>query len=206
MMPAGLQDDPPVNETRNRFEYRAFAADFGLVEPRLRELGGTPLIRESAEIYLVAAGRGDQNIKIRADQLDIKQLLAERDGFQQWGPLGKWSFPLPPDALAALSAALGLDTTLPESSGQAVNSLVGHFNASRELVIVDLFKRRFGFEVGDCQAEVAEVTINGAALKTACVESTELDQARRLIDRLGLVAYANTSYIEALMRVTGLVR
>ena len=196
----------PVKEIQNRFEYRTFAASFGLIESRLREWGGEPLIRESAEVYLVAAGRNDQNIKIRNEQLDIKQLVAERSGFQQWAPLGKWSFPLNQEARQALSEALDLDTELSESDGRDLDSLIDHFRGHRQVVVVDLFKRRFGFEIGNCQTEFAEVTVNGAALKTACVESTDLDQAAALIERLGLSDYPNTSYVEALMRVTGLIR
>ncbi|MCC5865029.1 MAG: hypothetical protein JJU31_07940 [Wenzhouxiangella sp.] len=193
-----------MNEIQNRFEYRAFAASFGLIESRLRQWGGEPMIRESAEVYLVAAGRHDQNIKVRNDQLDIKQLVAEKSGFQQWAPRGKWSFPLDQEAYQALSAALG--TELSESGIKSTDSLIEHFRGHRQVVIVDLFKRRFGFEIGNCQAELAEVTINGAALKTACVESTDLAAARELSEQLGLAAYPNTSYIDALMRVTGLTR
>ena len=195
-----------MNETQNRFEYRAFAPGFGLVESRLREWGGQALIRESAEVYLVADGRNDQNIKIRNAQLDIKQLIAEESGFQQWAPLGKWSFPLDQEARQALSDALGLNAELPDSGGRDLDKLIDHFRGNRQVVIVDLFKRRFGFEIGACQAELAEVTVNGAALKTACVESTDLARATELTERLGLSDYPNTSYVEALMRVTGLVR
>ncbi|TVQ28815.1 MAG: hypothetical protein EA370_16040 [Wenzhouxiangella sp.] len=195
-----------MNDQPFRFEYRAFAPDFGLLEPRLRALGGAPLIRESTEVYLVAASRDDQNIKIRGDQLDIKQRIAEREDFQQWAPLGKWSFPLAADARKALTEALGLDTVIDQAAGSALDTLIDHFVQQRQVVVIDLFKRRFGFEIGNCQAELAEVTINGAALKTACVESTDLAAARELSEQLGLAAYPNTSYIDALMRVTGLTR
>jgi hypothetical protein len=195
-----------LNETDYRYEYRAFAPDFGLIESRLRKLGGAPRIRESQEIYLVAAYGVHQNIKLRGEQLDIKQRIAQRDGFEQWRPVGKWSFPLPVTARDILHEALGLGAALGDPECLELGALIQCLHAGRQVVIVDLFKRRFGFEIGACQAEIAEVSINGAALRTVCVESTDLAAARALTEALGLSDYPNVSYVQALMVVTGLSR
>jgi hypothetical protein len=195
-----------MNETKYRYEYRAFAPDFGLIESRLRQLGGAPLIRESHEIYLVAADRVDWNIKLRGEQLDIKQRIAQRDGFEQWRPVGKWSLPLSAAAREVLREALGLAAVPGEPECVGLSALIERFQTGRQVVVVDLFKRRFGFEIGTCQAELAEVSINGAALRTVCVESVDLVAARALNQALGLSDYPNVSYVQALMRVTGLTR
>jgi hypothetical protein len=188
-----------------RYEYRAFARHFGLVEERLRQWGGEPLIRESAEVYLLSARSPDQNIKIRSGQLDIKRRVDQRHGFEQWAPVGKWAFPLDETARLALGQALGLDEAVAASDARDPDALVAALcGGGRERVRVNLFKRRFGFEFDGCLSEYAEVTINGAALSTVCVESSELDAARQLAARLGLDQYANTGYVAALMKVVAL--
>lgn len=194
-----------MTSSQNRHEYRAFARHFGLVEERLRQWGGEPLIRESAEVYLLSARSPDQNIKIRNDQLDIKQRIAENAGFEQWAPAGKWAFPLDDAARHALSRALRLDQAVAASEAHDPDALVSALCSNgREVVRVDLFKRRFGYEFDGCMSEYADVIINGAALSTVCVESTELEAARQLVERLGLDQYPNTGYIAALMRVVAL--
>lgn len=191
--------------TENRYEYRAFARHFGLVEERLRQWGGEPLIRESTEVYLLSARSPDHNIKIRNDQLDIKQRMAQRDGFEQWAPAGKWAFPLDDSARATLGQALQLDMAIPAPDAREPEALVaGLCGHQRDVVRVKLFKRRFGFEFDGCLSEYAEVSINGAAINTVCVESTDLDAADRLVRRLGLDQYPNTSYVAALMQVVAL--
>jgi hypothetical protein len=191
--------------SENRYEYRAFARHFGLVEERLREWGGQPLIRESAEVYLLSARSPDQNIKIRSGQLDIKTLVAESAGFQQWAPAGKWAFPLDAPACEALAQALRLKGGISKENARDLDSLLDALcGVGRDVVRVNLFKRRFGFEFDHCLSEYAEVTINGAAMSTVCVESTDLDAARQLVARLGLDQYPNTGYIAALMQVVAL--
>lgn len=194
-----------MTTSENRHEYRAFARHFGLVEERLRQWGGEPLIRESAEIYLLSAKAPDQNIKIRNDQLDIKQRIAQADGFEQWAPIGKWAFPLDDSARQTLSRALRLDDAVPQADCRDPEKLVDALcGRGRKVVRVNLFKRRFGFKIDGCLSEFAEVTINGAALSTVCVESSDLHAARRLVERLGLDQYPNTGYVAALIQVVAL--
>ncbi len=196
-----------MQEIVPRYEYRAFAPGFGIVEQRLRQLGGQPAIRESDEIYLVSANAPDCNIKIRDDRLDIKLLKSQSRGWEQWSPAGKWSFPLHAEALTLLAEHLPIDTDRATSYSSGCQSFVDWMTASNErLVAVDIFKRRFGFEIDGCMAELAEVSVNGAMIQTACVESTDLEKAIALAERLGLDQFDNTSYVRALLTITGLVR
>jgi hypothetical protein len=50
------------------------------------------------------------------------------------------------------------------------------------------------------------VTFNGAAVRTACVESTDLEQVLHVVSGLGLDAFPNVSYLAAIRRVVGLAR
>ena len=77
-----------------RYEYRAFAPNFGIVEQRLRATGCAPSIRESTEIYVVSRMDEVHNVKIRDGQLEIKVLVSESHGLEQWDPKFKLDFPL----------------------------------------------------------------------------------------------------------------
>ena len=65
-----------------RWEWRTFGSRFGLAEDRFAAL--TPgAIQESDEVYLLG-GTGD-NVKIRADLMDIKVLReTDADGLERW--------------------------------------------------------------------------------------------------------------------------
>lgn len=189
-----------------RYEYRCFAQAFGLVEARLRAGGGPPLIRESSEVYFVSRLERRHNVKIRDGQLDIKVLLELRDGLERWNPLPRRDFPLDDGELAGIvAAALGPDLELPPGSGASAEQLARTLSeAAHGVVVVELFKRRFGFLVDECIAEYAEVTLGGATIRTACIESVDPERARRVVTGIGLDAYPNLSYPAALRGITGL--
>src|SRR6478735_3091786 len=88
-----------------RWERRTFGAPFGVAEATLADLTPTA-IEESDELYLVAE-KGD-NVKVRADLLDIK-VLREVDrphGLERWEPVLKASFPLDAAVVAVVFEAL----------------------------------------------------------------------------------------------------
>ncbi len=195
--------------SKPRYEFRAFAPSFGIVERRMREGGELVGIRESQEVYLVSRNSGTWNVKFRNDQLDIKKRVDQSDELELWEPQVKLDLPLEAEKLCkVLVPALGIEEK--ELSGRGELDLFSLLEALErhcpQVVIVDLFKRRFGFEIGDCLAEVAEVSINGAGIRTACIESTDPASLKRLAYTLGLDVYRNVSYVKALQRVTGLIR
>ncbi len=195
-----------MSETAARFEFRAFARNFGIVEDRLRAWADVDRIRESDEIYLVSPACTRHNIKYRGGLLDIKVLVAERDGLQQWTPHAKVSFPLARDWLAReLAPPLGLPVgPLPERIGSAKTLVEQLVYPHPEVLAVRVFKRRFAFSLEGCLCELAEVEFNSAALATACIESTDAQAVATLRTRLGLDDYPNTSYLTALRQLTGL--
>lgn len=48
-------------------------------------------------------------------------------------------------------------------------------NPHTELVLARVFKRRFGYTIDGCTSEIAELLINGAAIKTVAVESVNVE-------------------------------
>ena len=90
-----------MNEIEPRFEFRAWARSFGMVETRMRRLSQCHGIRESDEVYIVSAGNDQNNTKIRDAKMDIKELVQERDGLEQWNPRMKGEFPMAAEVLAS---------------------------------------------------------------------------------------------------------
>jgi hypothetical protein len=66
-----------------------------------------------------------------------------------------------------------------------------------------LFKKRFGFGLDDCLAEVVEVLINGARLMSVALESEEPRAVLTLREKLGMDGWDNVSYVLAAERVLG---
>lgn len=195
-----------MNEIEPRFEFRAWARTFGLVETRLRRLSRCQGIRESDEVYVVSAGNDLNNIKIRDAKLDIKELVQERDGLEQWTPRLKAAFPMAAEALTAdVFPAFGVAMPALERDRYTMEQFLDRIvRPHRELVAARVFKRRFAFTVNGCIAEHAEVWINGAGLQTVAVESTDAAAVREALRLLGLDDYDNVNYLRAMKRVVGM--
>jgi len=189
-----------------RYEFRAFARDFGLVEDRLRDLAEPSRIVESKELYIVTARSDVSNIKIRDKRLDIKQCLGRHQGLEQWKPVLKQELPLVSESDAGLLAeALGLACGAEELLNRKLSDLLTEqVFPQPDLGAARVFKQRFGFLVQDCQCEIVTLAVNGAWLRSCCVEAESSDAVLDLIAKLGLDAYDNTSYASAVRRVLGL--
>ncbi|RCK77884.1 MAG: hypothetical protein OZSIB_2043 [Candidatus Ozemobacter sibiricus] len=194
-------------DSKPRYEFRTFAQEFGLVETRMRAWSPVDKIRESSEIYIVSRANNENNTKIRDGLMDIKVFIQEQKGLEQWNPRLKAEFPLKAATIKKeVFPAFGVpmpeftrDTyTLPQFIEEVVRP-------HPDLTAVHVFKRRFGFTINDCLAEIAELLINGAAIKTAAVESTDLEAILEVKRRLGLTDYENVNYLVAIKRIIGML-
>jgi hypothetical protein len=73
-----------------------------------------------------------------------------------------------------------------------------------QLVAVEVSKRRFGFTVEGCIAELAEVWVNGAGIQTVAVESADAEAVLRARALLALEEYENVNYLMAIKRIIGM--
>jgi len=189
-----------------RYEFRAFAQNFGLAEEKMRKLSALDKFRESSEIYILSPGNDKNNVKIRYHTLDIKVRVKQEKGLQQWKPHMQAEFPIKMEILR--------DVVFP-----ALNSAVPQFNRSEydleqlledlmiphpELVIARVLKRRFGYMINGCISEIAELLINGAAIKTIAVESADIAAVLKAKEMLRLQEYENVNYVMAIKRILGL--
>jgi hypothetical protein len=195
-----------MDEIVPRYEFRAFAQSFGLVEERLRAGRPSEQIRESVEFYLVSAANMAHNVKIRYETLDIKELIVVRDGLEQWRPVLKAEFPLLAEMIRdRVLPLMGVEAGALGREAYTVAQLIEEVVRPHPgLAAAQVFKRRFGFVVHGCTAEIAELLINGAAIRSVAVESEDLDGVREARTQLGLDAYENVNYPRAIKRVLGL--
>lgn len=193
-------------EIKPRFEFRAFAQNFGVVEAKMRALSAVEQIRESLEIYIVAAANNTNNTKIRDHLMDIKVLVQEQQGLEQWNPRMKGEFPMAVNILRdQVFPAFGV--TMPDfkreiyTLEQYIHEVI---QPHPELVAVNVFKRRFAFTINGCIAEIADVYLNGAKIMTANLESVDVNAILEAKKMTGLSDYENVNYLLAIKRVIGM--
>ena len=195
-----------MQEIQARYEFRAFAQNFGLVEEKMRRLSEFEKFRESSEIYILSAANNDHNIKIRYGMLDIKVFVKEQSGLQQWQPHMKAEFPLRAEEIRdavfpALNVAIPQFKRSEYSFEQYLEEIIQPHPA---LFVARVFKRRFGYTINGCISEIAELLINGAAIKTIAIESLDVGAVLQAKETLGLHEYENVSYLLAIKRILGM--
>lgn len=193
-----------MNPTPPRYEFRTWGHDLNGVREAILRLSDRQESRESRETYIVSAARSDVNPKLREDKLDIKVLVAVRDGFERWEPRVKASFPILGDKLRAeLSPLLPQAAAVLTNEEYSAHDLIDAVVDWEGVTAVEVFKRREIVAVGGYIAEFAEVSIEGRWLHTAAVESVDpeaLREARRILD---LEGHVNVSYPVAIKREIG---
>ncbi len=191
---------PRMNTIEPRFEFRVWGRRLDDVTARIRALSAPGDTRDSTETYIVASGVDDVNPKVRAGLLDIKVLVAQQRGFEQWAPRLKTGFPVDAGALRdevfphlrlPVPVLARAAYTLPEFLDEVVALHPG-------LIAVDVEKSRESHEVAGCMAEIARVVIAGRELQTAAIESPDLEAMSEALRLAGLDGHANVSYPRAI--------
>jgi hypothetical protein len=195
-----------MSEIKPRFEFRTFARDLGIVERKMRELSPVEMIRESSEIYIISRANNENNTKIRDAKMDIKIFIQEKSGLEQWNPRMKGVFPMGADQIRSeVFPAFGV--TIPEFNKDTYTLdeyLSELIQPHPDLLAVHVMKRRFAFTINDCIAEIGDVYINGAKIRTANLESVDTDAILEGMQMVGLSEYKNINYLMAIKRVTGM--
>ena len=174
------------------------------IRERLERLA-SPKETVSQETYLVSATTDKCNAKIRAELMDIKVLVAEDRGLEQWNPILKVPFPLESSVVATqVFPSLELPPPVLAKSKYSLDEFLGDvMRAESRVTIVEVSKTRYQFSLGVCAAEYAQITLNGVPRDTVAVESVDPDAVLKLVGDLG-VREANTSYIREIKRALGL--
>jgi hypothetical protein len=192
-------------EIKPRYEFRAFAQNFGMVETKLRRLAKCEQIRESAEIYLISSANSTNNTKIRDGKMDIKVFVEKREGLEQWNPRIKGEFPMQTEALKkeVFPAFGAIEPAFRREAYSLQQYLDEIIFPHPQLAAVHVFKLRFAFTVNGCITEIAHLLINGAAIQTVAVEHTDIAAILKAKEMLGLGEYENVNYLRAIKRIIG---
>ena len=195
-----------MNKIIPRYEFRAFAQNFGMVETKMRKLSKCEIIRESPEVYIVSAANNENNTKIRDIKMDIKELVEKKHGLEQWNPRMKGEFPMQTEVIKnevfpAFAVKEPEFTRDAYTLDQYLDELI---IPHPELSAVKVFKRRFAFTINGCITEIAQLLINGAAIQTVAVELEDIDAILKAKEILGLNEYENVNYLLAIKRVIGM--
>jgi exopolyphosphatase / guanosine-5'-triphosphate,3'-diphosphate pyrophosphatase len=179
----------------NRWEWRTFGAADDVFGERPPER-----VQESDEIYILSVARGD-TVKVRDGLMDVKRLeQVNDDGLEQWAPILKTEFPLSGEQVRSILE--GLRVPAPELD-QDEYDLDDVVQGRSDLLSMPVHKHRSRYTLGDCTAELTEVTTEHGATRTVAVESEDAERVIAAVRDLGLADRPNTSYPQGLKALVG---
>ncbi|HZE29558.1 MAG TPA: hypothetical protein VE055_05630 [Gaiellaceae bacterium] len=201
---SSVQTNPDLAGIVPRWEWRTFGESFGAAEGLL-DLREAERVQESDELYVLSQ-ESDASVKVRDGLLDVKRLEAvDGNGLEQWRPVLKGSFPL--DAADVLAVLNALRVSIPElgretyTLEQLADEVVG---ASPALTAVPVHKRRVHYRLGDCMAELSEVTVGTRSARTIAVEAEDPELVAATVRELQLAERPNVCLARGLKTMLGL--
>jgi hypothetical protein len=171
--------------TRARYEYRVWGAH-RKARRLLAELATGHTTEQVDDCYLLT-GDASWNAKIRDNTLKIKQLVAERKGFEHWSSDRHRSAESAPSPFDTVFERLNLDRP---QRGEEYDLLaeVAALGADAGVRAVFVTKQRRRYRIGDLRAEATDIVIreSGDVLHTLSIDGDDLAQLAALRKRLGL--------------------
>jgi exopolyphosphatase/guanosine-5'-triphosphate,3'-diphosphate pyrophosphatase len=185
-----------------RWEWRGFQ---GIEDAAARLAATAPEgAHESDEFYAVSRD-GEAAVKVRDGLMDVKELLEVDDrGLQRWRPVLKAPSPLGAAALRVVLEALRVEAPVEDGAVHRIEELIRRTVDGVVVRSLAVHKRRTRYTVAGCAAEVTDVEVDGTPLRTLAVESEDPARVMAALAELGLDPGANTSYPQALARLSGL--
>lgn len=197
-----------VSSVIPRYEFRVFGNHLEEIERNIYDFSSLEQTREMHSIYLLAAGNPNHNIKIREGVMDIKTLEQEQDGLEQWNPILVGEFPLKSEVIkSVVFAALGTHSPVFDREEYTLQQFIDELIAvDPDITIAYVCKKRDAFTVGKCITEIAEIKVNGATIKTICIEAEDPKKVLKVKKKLHVdEEMNNVNYPLALKRIMGLV-
>lgn len=187
-----------------RWEWRTFGAGFEEPEARIRKFEQSNM-KESEEVYVLSRN-SDENVKVRDDLLDIKQLQeVNGDGLEQWYPVMKAGFPISVEDLKKLFSYFKVSEPLfgrkEYTFSQFLDEIV---RPNQNLRLVHVGKKRHIYVINGAIVEIAETDFDGVTLQTICVEHEDPDLVMKTVRQLALEDLPNINYIQAMKKTVGM--
>jgi len=177
-----------------RWEWRAFGRSFGAAEERFDALA-PERVQESDELYVLSK-TVDENVKVRDELLDIKQLEhVNADGLEQWLPVMKEPFPLTATTAASVVERLAAAVPPLEQDAYTLDEFVRELVLpSADLLAVHVHKRRQRYTIGGCMTELTDLRTDVGETRTVAVEAEDPERVIATVRDLRLASLANTSF------------
>ena len=196
-----------VSSVIPRYEFRIFGNDLTKYEDKIKEFSEKEMTREMDSVYLLTPWKRKNNVKIREGVMDIKNLDQEYEGLQQWNPFLVGKFPLKAEVIkSVVFPALGIESPVFERKKYTLDQFISEVvSIDPDLAVAYVWKTRHAFTVNDCITEIAEIKVNGAFIKTICIEAEDSDKVLEAKKMIGIGSdVENVSYPLALKRIMGL--
>jgi exopolyphosphatase/guanosine-5'-triphosphate,3'-diphosphate pyrophosphatase len=186
-----------------RWEWRAFAEDFGDVDRRFDALA-PERTDVSDEIYVVTPA-GDASVKVRDGLVDVKLRMAvDADGLEQWKPVVKAPYPIAVADVRLLLDALHVTGGTLGREAYTQDQLVAEvLRPHPELHGVRVHKRRVHYTLGGCMAERSEISTEHGEVRTIAVESEDPARLAATVRELGFDPRRNVSLPRELALLAG---
>ena len=190
-----------------RYEFRVFGNDLSEYEDKIEQYSEKEMTREMDSIYLLTPWKRKNNVKIRQGVMDIKHLEQEHGCLQQWNPFLVGSFPLVADIIkSVVFPALGIVCPVFERKKYSLKQFI------EEVILIDpdiavayVWKKRHAYTIEGCITEIAEIKVNGASIKTICIEAEDPEKVIAAKELIGIgKKVENVNYPLALKRIMGL--
>ncbi len=190
-----------------RYEFRIFGTNLKRYEDKINELAKREKTRYMESVYLLTPWRHKNNVKIREGVMDIKELEQEKEGLEQWNPFLVGKFPLKAEVIkTVVFPALGIESPVFERESYSLEQFINEVvTVDPDLAVAYVLKTRHAYTVNGCITEIAEIKVNGAFIKTICVEA---ENPQRVLEAKKMIGIAdgteNVNYPLALKRIMGL--
>lgn len=190
-----------------RFEFRIFGNNLSEFENKIHEHSSKEITRQMDSIYLLTPWKRKNNIKIREGVMDIKNLELEYDCLEQWNPFLVGKFPLAADVVkSVVFPALGVESPVFARKKYSLKQFIEEVvSIDPDLAVAYVLKTRHAYTVANCITEIAEIKVNGASIKTICIESEDPEKVKSAKELIGIgPKVENVNYPLALKRIMGL--
>ena len=184
--------------TGGRFEHRVWGVH-RKARKLLAKLADEQSTEQVDDCYLLVDDPS-WNAKIRDNTLKIKQLVAERKGFEQWTRDRHRSAASTPSPFDVIFEQLGLDRSQ-RGEEYDLNTEIAALDAQAGVRAVFVTKERRRYRIGDLRAEATDIKIRdtGEVLHTLSIEGDDIDELSALRKRLGLRGEDNIAVHHALV-------
>ena len=197
-----------VTAIQPRYEFRIFGNNLLEYENKIKQFSEREMTREMDSIYILTPYKKKSNVKIRQGVMDIKHLEQEHECLQQWNPFLVGSFPLAADVIkSVVFPALGIVCPVFERKKYTLKQFVEEvISIDPDITVAYVWKTRHAYTVEGCITEIAEIKVNGASIKTICIEAEDPKKVIAAKELIGINnKIENVNYPSAMKRIMGLV-